>query len=329
MVERVQGECMLYRRKVFLNLVLRHKKPLSLVRLQALMFLFVKSTENAYYDFIPHTYGCYSISLYNDQEALTKQDVVIEARGDSPFNSFLSVDNQRGELDSILLEDEDSPLLDKLIGDSEHQSDDDLLERVLKAYPFYAIRSLLLDRFSSDQVFISKIQTIRDHVTSAPRYLYTIGYEGLSIDGFLQSLILQNIKTLVDVRKSGFSMRPEFRKKNLEAALVEAGIQYYPMPEVGIPASNRKELLPLGRGDLLAWYVDTTLPMCEKYASVVAALVAKENIALMCYEKDPKDCHRSLFAEYCQRVQPSIPGIKHLGEAGVYTSSNVSNTWSI
>ena len=321
---------MLYRRKVFLNLVLRHKKPLSLVRLQALMFLFVKSTENAYYDFIPHTYGCYSISLYNDQEALTKQDVVIEARGDSPFNSFLSVDNQRVELDSILLKDEDSPLLDKLIGDSEHQSDDDLLERVLKAYPFYAIRSLLLDRFSSDQVFISKIQTIRDQVTSAPRYLYTIGYEGLSIDGFLQSLILQNIKTLVDVRKSAFSMRPEFRKKNLEAALVEAGIQYYPMPEVGIPASNRKELLPSGRRcDLFKWYSENTLPLCERYASVVAGLVSRENIVLMCYEKDPKDCHRSLFAEYCQRVQPSIPGIKHLGEAGVYTSSNVSNTWSI
>jgi len=315
---------------VFLNLVLRHKKPLSLVRLQALMFLFVKSTENAYYDFIPHTYGCYSISLYNDQEALTKQDVVIEARGDSPFNSFLSVDNQRVELDSILLKDEDSPLLDKLIGDSEHQSDDDLLERVLKAYPFYAIRSLLLDRFSSDQVFISKIQTIRDQVTSAPRYLYTIGYEGLSIDGFLQSLILQNIKTLVDVRKSAFSMRPEFRKKNLEAALVEAGIQYYPMPEVGIPASNRKELLPSGRRcDLFKWYSENTLPLCERYASVVAGLVSRENIVLMCYEKDPKDCHRSLFAEYCQRVQPSIPGIKHLGEAGVYTSSNVSNTWSI
>lgn len=315
---------------MFLNLVLRHKKPLSLVRLQALMFLFVKSTENAYYDFIPHTYGCYSISLYNDQEALTKQDVVIEARGDSPFNSFLSVDNQRVELDSILLKDEDSPLLDKLIGDSEHQSDDDLLERVLKAYPFYAIRSLLLDRFSSDQVFISKIQTIRDQVTSAPRYLYTIGYEGLSIDGFLQSLILQNIKTLVDVRKSAFSMRPEFRKKNLEAALVEAGIQYYPMPEVGIPASNRKELLPSGRRcDLFKWYSENTLPLCERYASVVAGLVSRENIALMCYEKDPKDCHRSLFAEYCQRVQPSIPGIKHLGEAGVYTSSNVSNTWSI
>lgn len=315
---------------MFLNLVLRHKKPLSLVRLQALMFLLVKSTGNAYYDFIPHTYGCYSISLYNDQEALTKQDVVIEARGDSPFNSFLSVDNQRVELDSILLKDEDSPLLDKLICDSEHQSDDDLLERVLKAYPFYAIRSLLLDRFSSDQVFISKIQTIRDHVTSAPRYLYTIGYEGLSIDGFLQSLILQNIKTLVDVRKSAFSMRPEFRKKNLEAALMEAGIQYYPMPEVGIPASNRKELLPSGRRcDLFKWYSENTLPLCERYASVVARLVSRENIALMCYEKDPKDCHRSLFAEYCQRVQPSIPGIKHLGEAGVYTSSNVSNTWSI
>ena len=298
---------------MFLNLLYRHRQPISLIRLHNLMFLFITSAAHAYYDFIPHTYGCYSISLHNDQEALIKQNVVIEARGDSRFNSFLSVDNQRAELDSILLKDEDSAVLDTLIGKNEHQTDDDLLARVLKTYPFYAIRSLLLDRFSSDQVFISTIQAIRDHVTSAPRFLYTIGYEGLSIDGFLQLLILQNITTLVDVRKSAFSMRPEFRKKNLEAALSEAGIQYYPMPEVGIPATSRKELLPLGRGDLLTWYVDTTLPTCEKYASVVAALVAKANIALMCYEKDPKDCHRSSFAEYCQRMHPAIPGIKHLG----------------
>jgi len=121
-------------------------------------------------------------------------------------------------------------------------------------------------------------------------------------------------------------MRPEFRKKNLEMALSEAGIQYYLMPEVGIPSSNRKEFLPSGkRCDLFMWYVENTLPLCEEYASVVAELVSRENVALMCYEKDPKDCHRSLFAEYCQRVQPSIPGIKHIGEAGIYTSSNVSD----
>lgn len=326
---------MLYRRKVFLNLVLRHKKPISLIRLHKLMFLFFKSTGTAYYDFIPNKYGCYSICLHNDQEALIKQEVVIETKGESPFSSFLSVDIHRIELDSILLKNEDSTVLDTLIVDNEHKTDDDLLEGIYKAYPFYGIRSLIIDRFTSDQVFMNKIQTIRDQVKSTPRFLYTIGYEGLSIDRFVQLLILQNIKTLVDVRKNAFSMRPEFRKKNLEMALSEAGIQYYLMPEVGIPSSNRKEFLPSGkRCDLFMWYVENTLPLCEEYASVVAELVSRENVALMCYEKDPKDCHRSLFAEYCQRVQPSIPGIKHIvgasssAKASIHNSPNVSNPFA-
>lgn len=319
---------------MFLNLVYRHKDPISLIRLHKLMFLFFKSSGKAYYCFIPNKYGCYSICLHNDQEYFLRNEILVQVKGVSPFDSFISIDSDQIELDSIKLKKEDSTILDQLIFDNDTQTDDDLIEKTYKAYPFYGIRSLIIDRFSSDKDFMSKLHTIINQVTSSPRFLYTIGYEGLSIDRFMQLLIVQNIKTLVDVRKNPFSMRQEYRKKNLENSLSEAGIKYYHMPEVGIPSSNRKELLPSGRRcDLFRWYAENTLPLCEKYAADIAGLVDRENIALMCYEKDPKDCHRSLFADYCQQMQNTIPGIKHIVGAdcvktSIHNSPNVSNTFA-
>ncbi len=68
----------------------------------------------------------------------------METKGESPFSSFLSVDVHRIELDSMFLKNEDSALLDKLIVDNENQTDDDLLEKIYKAYPFMESEACLL-----------------------------------------------------------------------------------------------------------------------------------------------------------------------------------------
>lgn len=304
---------MLYRRKVFLNLVSNCKEPLSLVKLHKLMFLFVKATPKKHYDFIPNKYGCYSITLHNDQIALIKKQVLIEEKGDSPFNSFISIDSSVKGDDSILLKKEDSHILDKILLLYQMKTENDLIDLTYKMKPFYGIRSSIIERFIDDNIFLLSLKSIKENIKQVSRGLYTIGYEGFSIDGFIQQLLINNIKTLVDVRKNAFSMRREFCKTNLQEALREAGINYCTMPEVGIPSNNRKELLPSGkRNELFEWYQENILPQCAPYANKIADLVSNENIALMCYEKEPKDCHRSLFAEYCKEQQPSIPVVQHI-----------------
>jgi len=309
---------MLYRRKVFLNLVSKSKEPLSLIKLHKLMFLLVEASNKELYSFIPNKFGCYSLTLHDDQVALITKQFLIEEKGDSPFKSFLSINTSLCDATTILLEKEDSQLLDAVLRKYQMKSENDLIDLTYRMEPYYGIRSKIIERFAHDTPFLLRVKAIKKKIGNASRGLYTIGYEGLSIDSFVQHLIGNNITCLVDVRKIAFSMRREFCKTNLLNALQEAGITYIRMAEVGIPSKKRKELLPLGEKDeLFAWYKENILPQCPSYASHIADLVSKENIALMCYEKDPNDCHRSLFATYCKEQQPAISAIIHLrGDSG-------------
>ena len=304
---------MLNRRKVLIWLVQRHKEPISLIRLQKLMFLFVKESKNDYYHFIPNSYGCYSISLHDDQIALQQKHIIIEEKGKTPFSSYVTIDEKQADLCNIKLKKDDEVALEMTLRENEHLSDNELITKVYKGFPFYSIRSALLDNFRTDPVFLEKLDQIRNKIESSPRALLTIGYEGLSIDRFIQLLILQNVKYLVDVRKNPFSMRPEYRKARLQTALQEADISYLHIPEVGISSTLRKEFPPSEqKAQLFELYSKHTLPHCEEHAEAIAGLIAKVNVALMCYEKNPRDCHRMLFAEYCKKKQPSIPRIIHI-----------------
>jgi|GEM_PF-219147 len=304
---------MLYRRKVVLAMVSKSKEPLSLIKLHTLMFLFVEASKKDFYSFIPNNFGCYSIALHDDQVALIKKQLLFEEKGDSPFRSYLSIDAANCDVTTMTLKEDDSNILDTVLRMHQMKTEHDLIDLTYRMEPYYGIRSRIIKRFADDTAFLLRVDHIKTKISHASRGLYTIGYEGFSIDSFIQQLISNNIKTLVDVRKIAFSMRREFCKTSLQEALREAGIKYIRMAEVGIPSKNRKELLPLGKKDeLFAWYQDTILPQCASQASSIADLVSKENISLMCYEKDPKDCHRSLFAEYCKEKQPSIPAILHI-----------------
>ena len=304
---------MLYRRKVFLTLVSKSKEPLSLIKLHKLMFLFVETSKKDLYSFIPNNFGCYSLALHDDQIALINTQLLREEKGDSPFRSYLSIDTGFCDITTMVLKEDDSEILDSVLRMHQMKTEHDLIDLTYRMEPYYGIRSRIIERFADDTTLLLRVDHIKTKISHAARGVYTIGYEGFSIDGFMQKLISNNIKTLVDVRKIAFSMRREFCKTNLQEALHEAGIKYIRMAEVGIPSKNRKELLPLGKKDeLFVWYKDTILPQCAFQASSIADLVSKENIVLMCYEKDSKDCHRSLFAEYCKEQQPSIPAIIHI-----------------
>lgn len=76
--------------------------------------------------------------------------------------------------------------------------------------PFYAIRSDIVKEYG-DPELEETINRYREKIKNGhPRGLYTVGYQGFSIDGFARTLIIHHIKYLVDARKNAFSMRPEF-----------------------------------------------------------------------------------------------------------------------
>ncbi|MDG5800640.1 DUF488 domain-containing protein [Marinilabiliaceae bacterium ANBcel2] len=91
--------------------------------------------------------------------------------------------------------------------------------------------------------------------------MFTIGYEGISLEQYINKLIVNDIKVLCDVRKNSFSMKYGFSKKQLKTTCDGVGIAYIHIPEVGIESDKRQELNTQADYDkLFKIYKTDTLP---------------------------------------------------------------------
>ena len=126
--------------------------------------------------------------------------------------------------------------------------------------------------------------------------IYTIGYEGLDIDAFIWLLDKREIETLLDIRELPLSRKPGFSKKSLAGVLAAAGIEYIHLPELGCPKAVRdryREDSDWGR------YTRGFLKHLRLQAAAleeVSRMAMTLNCALMCYEADYAQCHRSMVA---------------------------------
>lgn len=127
--------------------------------------------------------------------------------------------------------------------------------------------------------------------------IWTVGYEGLGIDVFVQRLKDAGIKQLADVRELAFSRKNGFSKNALSSALGSAGIMYAHFPELGSPSNTRHEFKSGGSWDeFLIEYKRHLATQSEAFDFLVEFTMANRT-ALMCYERDPSTCHRSIIAE--------------------------------
>ena len=129
--------------------------------------------------------------------------------------------------------------------------------------------------------------------------LYTLGYEGRSLDEYLRILRDAGVRRLCDVRRNAFSHKKGFSKGPLGRACEAAGIAYQHVPELGIAAAERRAVkTEADRAAMFRRYARETLPQQQAALDAIAArLRAGERIALTCFERDPQDCHRLRVAE--------------------------------
>ena len=127
--------------------------------------------------------------------------------------------------------------------------------------------------------------------------LFTIGYERSSLADVVAALGDTGVTTLVDVREAPWSRRPEFTKRALGEAMAAAGIGYRHMKALGTPKAGRDAARA---GDTAGFHAIFEAHLATEAARAqlgeVAALVATERPCLMCYERDPDRCHRSIVA---------------------------------
>ena len=128
--------------------------------------------------------------------------------------------------------------------------------------------------------------------------IYTIGYEGATVDAFLAALTAAGVRRVIDVRALPLSRRPGFSKSSLAAALSEVGIDYVHLKPLGTPKPGRDAAKKGDVATLTAVYEgQLALPEAQLAAARMLELADERPSALLCFERDPCHCHRTLLLD--------------------------------
>ena len=127
--------------------------------------------------------------------------------------------------------------------------------------------------------------------------LFTIGYEGRPVDEFIDLFSRRGIKAIIDVREHPYSRNRNYSRRNLESALATAGIEYIHLQNLGSPKDLRDKLrLDHDYDYFKSHYIDYLNTQTDAL-SKLSNLLFTNVICLLCMERDPLRCHRSLIAE--------------------------------
>jgi uncharacterized protein (DUF488 family) len=142
--------------------------------------------------------------------------------------------------------------------------------------------------------------------------LFTIGYEKALLKDFIAALTMAGVATLLDVRDRPISRRPGFSKRQLAAAIEDAGMRYIHLSGLGTPPEGR--LANRRREWNRFWgIVEEKLARSEAELDLYRAAEIAETApsCLLCYEADWRVCHRRRIAEILSERHGF--GIRHLG----------------
>lgn len=284
---------MLYHReKIILALLEQLGEPVSSIKLQKLLFLLCDRMINRPYDFIPYKYGCYSFQASQDLKHLSLTNLVIISYSGNEKKCGLSTYSREY---NKLVDSEIFSQIKKIVSRYGSLQPSELVKYTYVQYPFFAINSQILKEYFDK----NEIITIQKHrPLRTCRTLFTIGYEGLTLERFILKLLLEDVRVLCDVRKNAYSQKFGFSKTLLRTACEGTGIKYFHMPELGINSEKRKELKSLEAYDVLFKEYEETILISERDAlnNIFRLLQSDHRVALTCFEHDPKQCHRLRIA---------------------------------
>jgi uncharacterized protein (DUF488 family) len=126
--------------------------------------------------------------------------------------------------------------------------------------------------------------------------VFTIGYEDATVDEVLTALTRAGVAQVADIRAVAASRRPGFAKSALAANLASVGIGYRHLRALGTPKEGRDAAKKGDRATLERVYAgQLDLPQAQAEAAMLKEMIADSPTALLCFERDPAMCHRSLL----------------------------------
>lgn len=281
-----------YRRKIILALLEVFGGQLTAKSLQKYLFLFTRAQSVKAFDFVPYRYGCFSFQANQDLSTMQKygyMEIAEEQNG-----RFIQL-KQEGQYLSLLDIFDRQALLD-IKAEFGALSQTELIRYTYQKYPYFAINSAIARELLTDE----EMATIekQKRMFTEPQ-LFSIGYEGISLETYINKLIINDVHVLCDVRKNAYSQKYGFSKSQLQKACTGVGIQYVHVPELGIESEQRHDLNTQADYDLLFdRYEKTTLKNNHSALLKVRAIIdTDKRVALTCFEKNPLQCHRSRVAK--------------------------------
>lgn len=280
------------------------ENELEKIQLQKLLFLFSRyKTKRKTYDFVPYKYGCFSFQANADLNTLKKYGIV-----DDSSSSWRKINDVNYLIE---IDKEDKKIISDFAIIYKNKTSDDLIDLTYKRYPYYAINSTIADKHLSK----SKMLDLNNYRSNeVETILFTIGYEGISLERYLNRLIKNNIKVLCDVRKNALSMKYGFSKSQLKNACEGVGIEYIHIPEVGIVSDKRRELnTQKDYDELFEDYKKNNLTQTTEHQIYILNLLKKKKrIALTCFEAESCQCHRTHLANAVSNLKDFKYELEHL-----------------
>lgn len=284
---------MFYRRKLILALLGEFGGELNSTQFQKYLFLTTRKQEKKSFDFVPYYYGCFSFQANQDILTMTKQGILSESE------SRISLVDKKDYFHELTIFDQ--IIVREIVERFGNMSLNDLIRYTYINHPFYAIKSVIAKDILSKEELAKVDKQKRFYKESK---LFTIGYEGKTLERYLDFLIINDIRVLCDVRKNAYSQKYGFTGYQLERACKGVGIKYIHIPELGIESDMRQNLSSQSDYDeLFDYYEKNTLQKKWKYLLEVRDIINRERrVALTCFEQNPKQCHRTRVAKALMNI---------------------------
>jgi len=292
----------LKRQRLLLAVLESIGREIEVRRIQQLLFLICEAHPVKYYHFAPVLEGVKSFELVYDLGSL-------KIKGLLQYDDELLTPNLTGfirELPPDLASD-----VSRVVIEFGTKTYEEIAREIFTRYPYYAINSDLRHGVLSPDA-LDRVEKVR--AVGMTPMLYTIGYEGLHLEEYINLLIGQNVRMLIDVRKNAYSMKFGFSRHILERGLREAGIHYIHLPGLGVDSAKRREANTDKQWyNMFQEYFEETLPLHGKELSTIKEMIERLNrVAITCYEATPEDCHRSYIARALEAMQGWEYPVVHL-----------------
>lgn len=297
---------MLYeRQRILLSLLHALGGNIGGVDFQKLLFLFCQETKSVPgYDFVPYKFGPFSFTSYADKRKLIA-------------NSLLEPEDQAWRITRkgrILAAsyDQHHGVIHEFCQRYTPFRNTQLIVMTYDKYPYYASRSTILEKLPLSRDTLNRIQSsvsLQQGLT-----LSTIGYEGKSIEQYINLLLQNKISILCDVRRNPISRKYGFSKTALQKRCEDFEIQYAHFPDLGIASDVRKSLHDQADYDGLFHSYVCNWPPEKVFAlsSIKSWIVRGECVALTCFEQQASRCHRHCVTDELEKRYGQFFHAKHL-----------------